>query len=673
MKFFQALLLTFITQSTALAFDPPIKFGKVPKEEVKMTQYEHDPDADAVVLCDYGITDIRYDKVAEDWRTTYTRICRIKIFSTNGFDWATHKVKLYDYNGTDESVSGIKGYTYNLENDKVVKTKLSKDNIFDEDVNKYYNATKFTMPNVKEGSVIEFRYKIHSELYYRIRPWEFQKPIPVKWSEFSVYIPEYLQFIHLSQGFEPYVINEHKQRTEIISSRLTYLEDTYHWAAQNLPGLKGEKYISSPKNFYQKIDFQLSGFKDSYNAYHDYMGSWEKVNEQLLKDDDFGRHLKTRNFYSDVVEKIKSEHEDPRARAEAIYKHVSERMKWNEERSKYLYSNIKKAYQEKAGNAAAINFIMISMMKDAGISAKPVITSTIDNGYINPVYPILDKYNYLIAEINIEGEQYLVDATEENLPLGILPYRALNKRGRRIEEGPGDWVAIQPKMGNNVKIYAVMDLDKNGHMSGNLELKKSGYNGLDSYNKLLKDGEQSYIEEAKKERANWQVSSLALEKEENNPMVLSEKYDFSLSKGVMHAGNIIYINPFIAPMQIKENPFKQETRKLPIELIFPYAFDYIMVLNLPKGYTADEIPTGMRIGLPDGAGTYVFSATQVGNKIQLISKFNISKTTFTSEEYPYLKSFFDKVFTKLDEQIVIKKAAQEGSNKALLNDKSDNN
>lgn len=671
MKNFNLFLALFFSSVVAFAQKPPIKFGKVSKDELKMEQYDKDPDADAVVLCDYGTADIEYDKMNSSWKVSYFRICRIKIFNTNGFKWATEVVPLYDYNGTNENLSRLKGYTYNLEKGKIVKTKLSKDNVFDEEYSKHYDAKKFTLPNVKEGSVIEYKYNIYSDVWFNLKKWEFQKAIPVKWSEYQVNIPEYLHFLHLTQGFESFEINEEKEMNKILASSIHYVDHKYHWAAKDLPGLKEEKLITSPNNFYLQIDFQLAGYKDTYGAYHDYLGTWSKVNKELLEDEDFGRNLKTRGFYSDVIDNIKSKYEKPEEIAYAIYRHISEHMKWNGTRSKFSDTNIKKSYNEKTGNSAAINFLLISMLKSAGIPAKPVITSTVDHGYINPVYPILDKYNYLLAEANINGKLILMDATEKNLPLGVLPYRALNKMGRRIEEGMGNWVNITPNKGADVTFYAVLDLNENGSLSGNVELKKDGYSAIEARNKVLLDGEDKYLKDFKEEQTDWEITEYEMENEADIFKDLKEKFNLKLSKPVTKAGDILYVNPIIS-QQFDENPLKQENRKLPVELIYPHSYNYIMVINIPEGYVVDEMPQTARFRLPDNAGYFSYNVNQTQNRIQIMSKLNITKTTFASNEYPYLKEFFNQIFAKHSEQLVLKKESISDAGDTKLSDETDN-
>ena len=53
--------------------------------------------------------------------------------------------------------------TYNLENGSIVKTKLDNQGAFTKKVNKYWNEKIITFPNVKVGSIIEYKYVLKSE------------------------------------------------------------------------------------------------------------------------------------------------------------------------------------------------------------------------------------------------------------------------------------------------------------------------------------------------------------------------------------------------------------------------------------------------------------------------------------------------------------------------------
>ena len=90
--------------------------------------------------------------------------------------------------------------TYNLVNGKIEKTKLNGDGEFKDNVNKFWSIKKITMPNVKEGSIIEYKYTIKSPFFSNLQDWKFQQTIPVDYSEYKTIIPEYFSYNFYSRG-----------------------------------------------------------------------------------------------------------------------------------------------------------------------------------------------------------------------------------------------------------------------------------------------------------------------------------------------------------------------------------------------------------------------------------------------------------------------------------------
>jgi hypothetical protein len=72
---------------------------------------------------------------------------------------------------------------------------------------------KVTMPNVNEGSVIEYEYTVRSSRISELKN-GFQTSIPVNYSEFVTHIPEYFIYNPNSKGYIfPKVTVEKKQNT----------------------------------------------------------------------------------------------------------------------------------------------------------------------------------------------------------------------------------------------------------------------------------------------------------------------------------------------------------------------------------------------------------------------------------------------------------------------------
>ena len=111
--------------------------------------------------------------------------------------------------------------------------------------------------------------------------------------------------------------------------------------------------------------------------------------------------------------------------------------------------------------------------------------------------------------------------------------------------------------------------------------------------------------------------------------------------------------------KFKENPFKEETRNVPINFGYNIEEQYVLKLKIPKGFEVEDMPKPATINLPDKSGSFKFVVQKSGeNQIMVMSRLRVNQPTFSAEFYPYLKQFFDMVAEKQNEQIVLKKIAE---------------
>lgn len=653
------------------AFADPIKFGDISKDELKMEFYEHDSSADALVLCDYGTTKVQIDRSRGGFQVVYEKTCRIKIFNNNGYDWASESIQLYNDANIREDVTGLKGFTYNLVDGKVEKTKLSKESIFEEKTSDEWTTLKFTLPEVREGSVIEYTYQVISDRLTTLKIWEFQQEIPVKWSEYEVEIPEYFNYLKISSGYEPFVINEidGETRTETImetersgwlmtrtlpkTNKFEYDVTIYHWAVENAPGLKDERFVGNVYDYLTKVEFQLSNYTIPGYQYENILGTWKDINDQLLThNEDFKNNISEKRFYSEELDRILSQCNSDQEKMGAVYHYVANRMQWDGLCDYIPNQNIKKTYDEQTGSSADINGLLISMLRTAGLDTEPVILSTRDNGQVHPIYPILRKYNYLIAMVIIGDNKFLLDATVKDFPAGMLPLRCLNQKGRCISATRGDWVNLQPEVGSQEMYICNFKIDHDT-FSGNIQTKLQGYSGIASNKKYMIDGEEKFLETLLQEHANWEVENYTVDNAHPNDG-FKEKFDVVIKNAVQEGGNMLYVDPILVN-RWEENPFKNENRKFPVDLDFPISAKCISNIIIPEGYQIEELPESIQFSLPDKSASYMFVVKGLGNNIQLMNNFEIKKSYFTVEEYKAFREFWSLVVRKNHEQIVLKK------------------
>ncbi|QHT69767.1 DUF3857 and transglutaminase domain-containing protein [Rhodocytophaga rosea] len=664
--------ISFLLISTWSIGQPdPVKFGKVELKDLQMKHYAKDTGAAAVVLCDFGNSYFRYSN-EEGFQVYFERITRIKILKKSGYDWADGKIPFYRVsNSSEEEISNLKGFTYNLNGNEIVKDKLTKESVFEEKLSDNWYMKKFSMPNVKEGSVIEFSYTIKSDFLYNFREWQFQESIPVIWSEYRAVIPEYFNYKQLAQGYEP--INTEEKMTDMsFSIRIdadysTYGERTparmenvqakassYRWTAKDVPAMKEEPYMTTIDDFVSKIEFELASTKFPGQMIKTYTNTWEALTETLLKSEYFGDQLARTGFVKNELAAISAKITEPSQKAIAIYEYVRKYMKWNGIKNKYTETTTKKAYEARTGNSADINLLLVAILKEAGLEANPVILSTRDHGRIMESYALLSKFNYVIAHVAIGDKYLLLDATDPVIGYTMLPTRCLNGLGWMVSSRNPGWVQLQTPERMVEVFTGKFDLDANGELKGTVDISKGGYSGLSMRKAILSDGKDKYIEEFKKKYPSWQISKHDFTDVEELNKAINAKYEVTLSEQVQVAGNMMYIKPLLTHAT-DENPFKLENRKFPVDFAVPMDETFSCFITIPAGYKVEELPKGAIVELPEKSGRFTFMTAVNGNVVQVTSRISLKKPVYYAEEYSYLKEFFNQVITKHAEQVVLKK------------------
>jgi len=671
-------IVSFFVVAQIYAQQPPkIKFEKVSEEELKMTVYDSDTTAVAVILFDSGSSEIKYDKQKDRFMLNYERFVRIKILKQTGTDWGNFSIPLYSSPQNKEEIAAVEGTTFNIENGKMAKTEMKKESVFKERENKYWEMVRLSLPSVKIGSVIDLKYSIYSPLLWNLQEWEFQYLIPVKWSQYEVIHPEYFDYNQSSMGYHRMNAPKHTTRNETInftsstitpgsalsgggqrqleSHSISYLAKIYNFSAYDVPAMKEEPYLSTLDNYTTKVKFELAvmDFTKIGGAYKSYTNSWKEIANDLLNDEDFGGQIKSANYAKDEIASLINGKADEKQKMIAIYNYVQHNIKWNGSRSYMPAKPLRRIFTEKNGNSAEINLLLIAMLNEAGIEANPVILSTRDNGMLPVAHATLSDCNYVIASAVINEIPVLLDATEVNLSAGLLPFRCLNGTGRMIKRDIVDDVALtNVKSTSNTLVF--MEL-KEGKFSGNVVSSETGLNAFNFRESVKKaGGRKEYFDKLRNSSTDVLFNDYKYTNVDSAYQQLEKRYTIELQNQSESDADIIYIDPVLL-VRTTKNPFTSPTREYPVD--FGVASDEIYQLNLivPDGYTVEELPQSKSYTLEGKSAMFMYRIQKIDNRIILSTRLNIGKTLFLPAEYPQLKDFFDIVVAKESEQIVLKK------------------
>ncbi len=643
---------------TSYAQSVPVKFGKVEMPDLQMKTYEKDTSAEAVVLCDYGTARMQYNQ-DKGFQLNFERTVRIKILKKSGYDWATGQIVTYKSpSGEGRKLVELKGNTYNLENGKIVKEKMSKESIFTEKVVGKYSTQKFTLPNVREGSVIEYTYTILSDNLYSLEDWQFQETIPTVWSEYRMIIPTYFNYKIQTHGYEPFHVSnlEYAQESFIIQAGAPPLDarsNSYRWVMKDVPAIRSEAYITTVNDYLSSVEFELSSVNIPGQRYQPVSSTWTAIAQELFDSESFGMQMKRGGFMKDVAAKIKTEHKEPAAQAIAAYEYIRHHMSWNGEIRMYS-DGTKKAYESHTGSSADINLMLIALLQDLGLNARPVLISTRDHGRVLPYYVSQSKFNYVLAHVQLGEEYLLLDACDDHVTPGVLPIRCLNGIGRIMDEKGGDWVSLAPKEKKVELITVDMTIQTNGDIKGKIEKSLAGYTAASVRRKIEEEGSDKYTETLRKAYTNWQIDKLEMQNVDKPSQALNEKFELTIAEAAQQAGNRLYLKPLLTEA-ITENPFKLTERKYPVDFATNVDHTYIANFTIPEGYTVEEMPKNINLVLPENAAKFSFVVGVNGNKIQVMHKFLIRKPVFYAEEYLQLRELYTQMVSKHAEQIVLKK------------------
>jgi len=620
-------------------------------EEMEMSTYLPDTTAAAVILCDYGLTDMPFSKQDGSFSRTFKRIIRIKILKKEGLDWANFDIKL---SKKGDDLSSLKGMTYNLEDGKIVKTKLKSDGKFLESTSKYTQTYKLTLPNVKVGSVIEYSYSVRSKYFFNLKTWYFQKSIPVKWSEYRVNIPEFYHYKKLTKGYLSFASNDKEYATGNLFGDEMYSIEKLRWAVSEAPAFKKEPYMTTSKNFLSAIEFELGGIQHYKGAYENYTNTWEKINKELLESQYFGIQLKGGGFLKEIVAKINSEAQTDEAKMNMAFDFIKKHMKWDEYNGKYVNTSLRKAFKDKKGNVADINLMLVLLLKELGLNSDPVILSTRSNGMIFPAQPNMSKFNYVVAKISLNEKDYLLDATEPLCPCKILPFRCINGQGRLISENGSKWIDLNSKMPYKHIVFGKLTLTDDNELIGSINDSHQGYAALN----VRKHFEDKTVDELKtsleEDNQGLSLEEFEIINQDDIEKTLQTKSIVEISDKVEDAGDLIYLNPMLYE-QTKKNPFTLEERKYPVDYGHSYDEIYSLEISLPEDCTLESKPKNMRMILPGKAGSYTYSIQILSGKIVLMSRLRITKPQYGFAEYPNLKEFYNLIVAKQAEMLVIKR------------------
>ena len=634
---------------TANAQQPVSAFGTVSKAELESRKSLLDEKAEAEVVFDVADIELTfYDGLLE---VLVKKHERIKIFNDKGLDEANIKLRYLTRNNM-ELISKLEAQTYNLDNNgNIVVTKLDKKSVYDKKINNRISNQLFTMPDVKAGSIIEYKYVVKRRVPF-LSDWYFQKNIPVRYSSLRFNYPEEFMFNPVFHTSLPYSYDTKK--IGLRSEQTLTMKD--------VPAFREEPYVSCEEDYLEKVSFNLNGYY-SATVRINLIATWPKMIKALMEDEDFGYQLKKNIPRTKELDDQLKLISNPVDKMVAVHRFVKKNMIWDGYTSIWATDGVKYAWDKKKGNSGEINLILVNLLKDAGLQAYPVLLSTRDNGRVNTTNADLDQFNTVMAYVKIDGKEYFLDGTDQQTPSHLIPKQIMYSEGlviskvdfeKSVTEQDWGWVNIwNEKQKYTHRVNLSGDVKADGQITGEAYINSIDYARIADISDYTASKENFVADHYTKPYSGIKLIDFKTGNLEKDSMPLEQSVKFSMPLNASGEYQYFTLNLFSG---LDNNTFLSDSRSTDILFAYNQSYSISGSFGIPEGYEFEELPKNMKMIMPD-TSIILSRLLQVNNnRLQFRINLDINKPLYTVEEYPMLQEFYKKMFMTLNEQIVIKKA-----------------
>lgn len=632
----------FLLLSSAYAQAPEKpEWGNIPADQFAITIVTEFPEADAVVLHDYGELSFIQQRIGFP-KAVIDRHVRIKILSKAGLYLAQQTIPYLTLPLKDqEQVKRIKAQTILIENGRVRIVPVTKDAIQDVETGGGWKEVQINFPEVTEGAILEYRYRLVASNFINPPEWPFQREIPTLTSQFKANIWKNLDYSIVLIGGE-------KEQLQLLSE--------YHWKMDNMPPIREEPFITTLNDNWHRLRFKLRGERIG-SGYTPYMYSWESFTKKLLKDPELGGRLDSSYVeLRETADELASLFTEDEQKIDVLYQAVRDRIKWNQELDLFAPFKLDEVWKAKKGNSAAINLCLVYMLRAAGIAADPFLIGTRDYGAPIRSYPDLNSFNHLVCYVDQGEDGLLLDATDSLRPYTLPANQDLNRVGWLLNREFPRWVEIRVREFVAMQqVYGAFTFEEDGSLKGELTETTRGYTALAYRKNFAKWGASTFVKQYLQDYLTpGMVTSYSLKGGDipESPFVLKSNIVASGFSRI-EKGRLI-LQPLLM-FAMSQNPLPDQPRYQPLDFGYPYQSTMWFSYQIPTGYEVADLPEKVLLRFPNQEAMFEYKCEVDGRIINVTSSFLINAPRFPADAYLPLRNIYSNLIEKHAAEIVFRK------------------
>jgi Domain of Unknown Function with PDB structure (DUF3857)/Transglutaminase-like superfamily len=695
------LRLAFLVSLAALPTGVLAQSQAPSQEELKMTSDSKAPGADAVYL---------YREETEDDPHQFSTVyARIKILTEKGKDAATvHVVKpralAFQAKGDNSSRSSSAGENhfdapdmnrtgedqpYDADSfDATIEVKLLEARTIHPDgtvipsasagsnlskekseTGKHRDIT-FTLPDVTPGSIIEYRYQVRYDRFQSAPEWQIQQPYFIHKAHYS-YIPAE-QFLpaQLTAGVGISTSSLKDRHDEVLTDIRSVnvlppgkqvTKDAaghYYLDLTDIPAIPSEAFAPPMGDRIYQINFYYTYTPVESEFWKREMQLWTK---------DMNRYIAPGERIKSTVAEIAPASDSQIDRAKNLYAWIQkldntdfsgDESQMNTDGS-VPHGKVESVLNNKRGNGNQLAFLYLSMLRTAGLNARPERIVSRSRSIFSPQFLSTRQLDSIVIAVTIDGKEMVLDPGEKLAPFGTLHWSHAGAGGVAMAEGGKVETIITPlpKTTDNTTVrVGSLAVGADGNVSGSIKVGFAGQEALRLRQLALRssaDAMKAQLGAQLKQQvpdgieANIQrISGL-----EYTSAQLVAVVQISGKFGNRNGGGLVVARLLFDSKE--KDPFPADTsRSLPVDMHYPAEEQEQITYTLPAGFVPEHAPEDVKLSFENNAAYQLRSKVDNGSILnsRLLAR---GFTLLDPGEYAKLTDFYQKVTAADQQQLVL--------------------
>jgi hypothetical protein len=317
-------------------------------------------------------------------------------------------------------------------------------------------------------------------------------------------------------------------------------------------------------------------------------------------------------------------------------------------------------FNRKFGDCKDKALLIMTMLKEAGISSEIVLVRTKSRGRFDFSQASLGLFNHAICHIQLKnGKELWLDGTAEYSSINEIPW---------MDQGTGVFVVdLKRRKGILSAIPVSVGIQNNRISNKNVLLKDDGsayIGGTEVVSGAFCPGIRYFFQIPSKQKEEFekllnaifegaQVINIHFPDLSGLDTPIKYNYAVSVPKFLKPVSEGFSFNPIMFRHKLTQRHASSSIRKHDLLLSYPFMDNKTTEFLLPQGYEASRLPK--RTDLKSKFGSLSITYSKLSDKVMVKIKFQLNVSRISPEEYLEFRKFCANVDKNENKEIIIKK------------------